>query len=204
MAQPFAFAGHLVERQEAAPRGQRVLKIGTGRVGFVMAESAAGQRAIVQHPAPGGHRARQNLGIAVRGVKRGEALHHPAVLAGVQVLVDRRDATRAPLRIVEREVILAVLPPDEIGILADVIRPLRRKQERVDVAIDVARGVEVARVVQLQRCQRIDAHGVGLHEHDFFEMRVFPVAVGGVLIDPAPDRIDQVQRAVECLRGHSA
>ncbi len=150
----------------------------------------------------GAQRVVENRLVAGGGVERDEAVDGPAVFAGVNVFVDARDALGAAMRVIEREIIGAVLAFDDVGVLAGVEGALWRGEKRFEEVANFLRGVQIFRILKLGVGQRVDAQIFGLHLHDFFEVRGVPVAVGGVLVDAAPGGIEQVQLLIERLASH--
>ena len=80
-----------------------------------------------------------------RRVERDEGRDAEAVLAGVDVLVDARDAERAPPRVVPRVVDVAVdearllVVRADVGVLADQEGAVGAREERAHVARDPPR-----------------------------------------------------------------
>ncbi len=79
---------------------------------------------------------------------------------------------------------------DQVGVLAHIERAFRARQKFFDVAIDVVRRFQVARIAELRVSEGVDAHVLRLKQHDFFEMRMFPIGVRRVLVDAVPYGID--------------
>ena len=91
---------------------------------------------------------------------------------------------------------------DQIGILTGIERAVRRQQERLQITMNVERGLEICRILELLIRKRIDTQILGLHLHDLFEMRMLPIAVSRILIDAAPRRIDQIELRIQRLSRH--
>src|SRR4029077_9282095 len=92
---------------------------------------------------------------------------------------------------------------NEIGVLAGIEDSFWTLEKIFQVSANFSGYFEVALLpperVRLNVCPQI----LSLHLHDLFEMRMFPIAVGRILEDAAPDRIDQLTLRVEGRPGHS-
>src|SRR6185295_12191083 len=99
--------------------------------------------------------------------------------------------------VVQRKILGGVLAGLEVGVLADVERALRTLEESIDVAADRSDGRSVCVPMPRGPGQRIRAQVFGLDGAELFEVDVLPVAVGRVLVDAAPDRIDEGARGVQ-------
>src|SRR5580692_1802718 len=63
-------------------------------------------------------------------------------------------------------------------------------------------GGEIGGVVPFDGGSCVGAEIVGLVGHDFFEVGMGPIAVGGVLVDAAPGGVDELEVGGEGLAGH--
>ncbi len=112
-----------------------------------MLETTTGAMQMREHPLRGGLRLGDCARVAgARGQGR-QRLDGPAVFARVEVRVDAGNAFGAALRVGEREVLAGVLAVDEVRVLARVKRPLRRPQERDEIAMNGLGHGEIARLV---------------------------------------------------------
>src|SRR5581483_9017624 len=66
---------------------------------------------------------------------------------------------------------------------------------------DALRSLQVSIVTVQDTAERIDAQILALHLHNLLIVRVFPIAISGVLIDAAPNRIEQVELGTQRLPG---
>ena len=68
--------------------------------------------------------------------------------------------------------------------------------------MDGLRAGEVGRIAPLCEGEGVEAQILRLHLHDLFEMRLVPVAAGGVLVDAAPDGVDELALQPQCVARH--
>ena len=108
----------------------------------------AGCSAVGDDPVGGGGRLLQRVGVAGGGVEGDQGLDRPAVFAGVDVLVDARDAFLAAGGVVEREVLAAVFAGDEVGVLAGVERAGRGGEKVRQEAVQILGGFQVGGIAE--------------------------------------------------------
>jgi len=111
---------------------------------------------------------------------------HPSVLAGIEVFVYPGDSELSACRIVELEVLSAVLSFDQICVLTDVERSVRAGEEALDVALNILRYIEIFVVFELRIGECVDPHDLCLDVDQLFKVGLVPVSAGGVLIGPSP------------------
>jgi len=189
-------------RQEGAAHRQRVAEIRSGGIALVMAEAAARQRPVGQHPLRCAERIAQRSGVAAVFGPGGQCLDQLTVRQGIQVRIDARHTLLAALRIVEREIAVGMFSRLQVGILADAEGTAGVLQERVEIAADFIDCRAVAVAAERRPGQGVYAQILCLHGRELLEMRVLPVAEGRVLVDTAPGRIEQRTRRIEGTRGH--
>ena len=133
----------------------------------------------------------------------GKGTDGPAVLARVDVGIDARLGRFLPRRCVECVEFLAVHLRAHVGILARIECALGASEFSQEITRDIIGGLAIARLAEELRRIGIVAQHAGLQLHDFLVMRRAPVGLVGILIDAAPDRIDELQRLVERLARHA-
>src|SRR4029077_2360956 len=92
---------------------------------------------------------------------------------------------------------------NEVGILAGIERAFWTLEKIFQVSANFSGCFEVALLLPERVTLNVGPQILSLHLHDLFEMRMFPIAVGRILVDPAPDGIDQLTLRVEGCPGHS-
>ena len=202
MPEPVAIAGDGVEREKRAGHCGVVAEERSGDVVRVVAEAAIGQSAIAQHPLRRASGRVEILAIAGGGIQSGQRGDHPSVFPRVFVSIDSRHAEFAPSGVIQREVTGTVLSFHQVGVLAGVKNSFPAGEKRFDVSRNLGCRMQILRVAPLDVAQRINPQIFRLHLHDFFEMRCVPVAVGGILVHPAPGGIEQAELGVQSLPGH--
>ena len=195
--QPGAFAAGPVQRQKGATHAQRVAQIRSrgiiGIIGIVGIVGIVAVRAqpFANRPVRGLARRRECRRVAGGFCQRRQTLDHGAGFAGIDLWRNAWHPERPPPAVVQCEVLGAVLAGAQVGILTGAVAAGRVAQEARRVVTHAAsRGAEFG-FTQLGAAQRVDAQIVALQSRQLFEMRVLPVAVGGVLIKAAPDRVEQ-------------
>ena len=89
----------------------------------------------------------------------------------------------------------------EIGVLADIERAVGACEKACEIALDVAGGGEVFRLLPQRIGLAVLPQILRLERHDLFEMRMVPGTGFRILEYAAPHRIDQRNRRIQCLPG---
>ncbi len=139
----------------------------------------------------------ERLRRARRIVIRSKGGDGQAGFARIAVLVDRVLAQRPAAGIVQRVIVVAIDLRIEIGILADIKTAIRGAQPIAQITEHVIGAFAIARVMPPRRGLTVGAQIDRLDRHDLFEMRRHPIGLIGILIDAAPDRIDQLEALIE-------
>src|SRR5208283_1996741 len=95
--------------------------------------------------------------------------------------------------IVEFEVFAAMLAVHQVRVLTGVERAAGTAQKGYQETVDVGGGFKIGRVAPLRVTQRVEAQIFGLHRHDLLEVRLVPIAAGGVLVGAAPNGVDEMK-----------
>src|SRR5208337_5519065 len=95
----------------------------------------------------------------------------------------------------------AVFSGNKVSVLADVERAIRVGEKRAHVGTDALRGAQVVRIMPLGVGKRIDTQRLGLDADQLFKVGLVPVTARGILIRPAPDRINQLLLGAERVTG---
>ncbi len=200
--EPLAIGGDAVEGNVGAGHGYGVAEEWAADVFGAVAEAAAGKSAILCDPIGGANCGVESFCVARRFVELRERSDGPAVFADVDVSVDTRDALLAALFVAKGEIFGAVLAFDDVGVLAGVEGAIGTGEECRKKLLDGLGGMKIFRVVPLRVGFGVDAKIFSLNGHDFFEVGLGPDAVGGILVEATPDRIEELKLRVESLARH--
>jgi hypothetical protein len=116
--------------------------------------------------------------------------------------VNARNSLLSPCGVIKLEIARAMFAIDQIGVLTGIECAVRAGQKVPQVLRDIASGLKICRIVPLLVDERIDSQVVRLKRHDLFEVRLVPIAADGVLIHPAPHRVNQFSLLRERLPRH--
>ena len=189
-AKPLLVGSYGIKRQKGTCHGKGIVKVRAAFVRLAMTEAAAGQAPVLDDPI-GRLECRIQVRLVTGGtVEQGQRVNHPAVFTGIDVLVDGGHAKLAALLVGEGKVFAAVLSLDEVRVLARIERAIGAGEKIADVTLDIQRRLQIRRVMIAGVGLGIDAQIAGLDFHDLLEVRMRPVAVGGVLVGASPDRVD--------------
>ena len=200
--EPLALLGELVQGEKCAAHGERVAEIRPGGIALVVPEAAPVQTAVGDYPLCCALRLGTRSGGAGDRGELGERGDDPAVLAGIDVGVDARHAAGAAAGIVECKEIAAVFAGDEVGVLRGVDDPVGAGEKRAEIAMDGPGAGEVGGITPLGVGQRVEAEVLRLHLHDLLEVWLVPIAAGGVLVNAAPDGIDELALEAQGVARH--
>src|SRR5689334_4214410 len=134
--------------------------------------------------------------------KSSEGVDRPPIFTGINMTIDPWHPTVAALLVVERKVFGGMFAADQVCILAGIKRTIRTDEEVAQITANFCRCLEVIRVLPKRISLGINAQIPGLELHDFFKVRMLPVAIGRVLINATPDRIDELTLRIEGLARH--
>ena len=171
LGQPAAVRRRAIEVEEGARHGQAVAEERSRRIGVAMVEQPVVPAAPGHGPACRRDGAIERRVLAGGVAIGGERADRPAVLAGIAMRVDARQAAPAPLDVGQREIVVAADGRAQIGILAGVEGAVRGRQERRQVAIDRIRGGAVGRIVPGGEGERVEPEAGALHPDDLLELR---------------------------------
>src|SRR5258708_40192058 len=115
-----------------------------------MSELAARKRAVLGHQICGANGLVEGFWIGRNFIKRGEGCEGPAVFARVDVGIYSRDAALPALLIVQREIVRAVLPLDDVGILTGIESAVRIGQKCRQELLNRLSGMQIFRIVPLR------------------------------------------------------
>ena len=94
--------------------------------------------------------------------------------------------------VVQGEISLRVLPGHKVRILARIKGTLRAGEKFLHVATDLSRVLEVLRIAPTCIGDGINPKVLGLKLQELLVVRMLPVAICRVLVDAAPDWIEEV------------
>src|SRR5258707_8296646 len=108
------------------------------------------------------------------------------------MFVDPRNPLFSPSRVVEREIVRAVVAFNQICVLTYVECAFGTHHEAGEISVYVLGRLQILRIAILRVCERVDSQIICLDQRNLLEMRMYPILFRGVLINAAPDWIDKV------------
>src|SRR5579872_5853518 len=186
VVQPVPLSRGRVKVKKRLPHRRRVAEKGPAAIIVAVAKAATRQTAALIHPIRRtlGHRKRSWI---TRYIKKGnQSADRPAVFARIKIFVDSRHPKPAARGVIERIEHMPVGFTVEIGVLADVKRTIRSRQEIRQIALNVARRGEVFRLPPKCVSLAILTQILRLKRHDLFKMWMGPTAAFRILKHPSP------------------